>query len=84
MNSGSCIVECRHHENGLLKYFVRNYKHVCSETSMSAVKRGTVTREIKTNPELQVMKTTRLKFTVFVANVHKNDTYLKPLTKDCN
>ena len=77
MNSGSCIVKCRHHENGLLQYFVRNYKHVCSE-------RGTVTREIKTNPELQVMKTTRLKFTVFVANVHKNDIYLKPLTKDCN
>ena len=38
MNSGSCIVKSRHHENGLLKYFVRNYKHVCSETSMSAVK----------------------------------------------
>ena len=38
MNDGSCIVKCRHHENGLLKYFVRNYKHVCSETSMSAVK----------------------------------------------
>ena len=73
MNDGSCIVKC-HHENGLLKYFVRNYKHVCSE-------RGNVTREIKTNPELQVMKTTRLKFTVFVANVHKNDTNLKPLTK---
>ena len=69
MNSGSCIVKCRHHENGLLKYFLINYKHVCSGTSMSAVK-GALSARDKDESRAVCNENNTAEIYHFLANLH--------------